>query len=237
MTHFDELPTDADLGHVFRRFPKGIGHLLKYHDAVLRGPSDLSIGERELIAAYVSSLNACAYCTGAHSVIAETFGIDPELLQRITESPDAIDPKLKPLFNYVKKLTLTPSKILQEDAQAVYAVGFSDEALFDAISICALFNFMNRIVEGAGLETSAEARAATRERYKKVKAIPPTLTSAAAWELLTRPRFTLRVKIPVASAEVVNICALCLPPRSKRRGSEPGCDSKGSGRSPSGHYF
>ena len=173
MTHFDELPTDADLGHVFRRFPKGIGHLLKYHDAVLRGPSDLSIGERELIAAYVSSLNACAYCTGAHSVIAETFGIDPELLQRITESPDAIDPKLKPLFNYVKKLTLSPSKMLLEEAEAVRKSGWSEDALFDAISICALFNFMNRIVEGTGLETSAEARTATRERHRNGKSDTP----------------------------------------------------------------
>ena len=175
MPQFKDIPANADLGHVFRRFPKGADHLLKYHDAVLRGPSDLSIGERELIAAYVSTLNSCNYCAGAHGVIAETFGIDPELLQRIIENPEteSIDPKLGPLFNYVKKLTLSPSKMLPKEAEAVRKSGWSEDALFDAISICALFNFMNRIVEGTGLETSAEARTATRERHRNGKSDTP----------------------------------------------------------------
>ena len=80
MNSFDSLPDDASLLHVFKRFPKGIDHLLRYHDAILRGSSELSIGERELIAAYVSSLNACDYCAGAHTVIASTYGIDEGLI-------------------------------------------------------------------------------------------------------------------------------------------------------------
>ena len=39
----------------------------------------------------------------------------------------------------------------QEDADQVYAAGWDERALHDAIEVCALFNFMNRFVEGHGL--------------------------------------------------------------------------------------
>lgn len=175
MKRFESLPSDASLAHVFKRFPKGIEHLLRYHDAILRGPSELSIGERELIAAYVSTLNACAYCAGAHTVIASTFGIDESIVSALIEDVDTspVDNKLKPLLRFARQLTLAPARIPPEAREAVPDAGWSEDALFDTISICALFNFMNRIVEGAGLETSAEARAATRDRHGKGKSDTP----------------------------------------------------------------
>src|SRR6202161_4880794 len=39
-------------------------------EVLLRGPSTLSRGERELIAAYVSGLNDCQYCSASHSACA-----------------------------------------------------------------------------------------------------------------------------------------------------------------------
>ena len=42
----------------------------------------------------------------------------------------------------------------QEDAAQVFAAGWDEQALHDAISVCALFNFMNRLVEGMGIKTS-----------------------------------------------------------------------------------
>src|SRR5689334_9367784 len=41
-----------------------------FADVLLRGPSPLSPGERELIAAYVSALNGCAFCRGSHGAAA-----------------------------------------------------------------------------------------------------------------------------------------------------------------------
>ena len=39
-------------------------------EVLLRGPGTLTRGERELIAAYVSGLNDCQYCSGSHSACA-----------------------------------------------------------------------------------------------------------------------------------------------------------------------
>jgi hypothetical protein len=43
------------------------------------------------------------------------------------------------------------------DAAAVYAAGWDERALFDGISVCALFNFMNRLVDGTGLQPNPSA--------------------------------------------------------------------------------
>lgn len=157
MTVFSSLPEDAHLMHIFKRFPKMVPSLLALHDAILRSESGLSVGERELIAAYTSLQNACNFCHGAHTNIARMFGIDDELLNQLHEdlATAAIPEKLKPILAYTRKLTLTPAKIVQADADAVYQAGWSEDDLFDVICTCALFNFMNRIVDGSDIKVPA----------------------------------------------------------------------------------
>ncbi len=74
------LPDDASLRQIFPKFPATSAPLLDYHEVLLRGPSPLSVAERELIAAYVSSLNACGYCHGIHARTAAEFGVEESLL-------------------------------------------------------------------------------------------------------------------------------------------------------------
>lgn len=156
MAMFPSLPQPPQLDSVFRRFPYTAPPLLEFHDRVLRDPSPLTVAERELIAAYVSGLNACTYCHGSHVIAAEAFGIDPTLVSQLLENLDApaVRSRLTPILRFVRKLTLTPSRMTEADAAAVYAEGWEEQALFDAISVCALFNFMNRLVEGLGVQVN-----------------------------------------------------------------------------------
>jgi len=156
MKIFPSLPSDAKLPDVFQRFPNIILPLLELSDRILRDQSPLTVAERELIAAYVSGLNACRYCFGGHQLAAEAFGVDPVLFDGLMENPDSseVGDQLKPILDYVRKLTESPSRISSTDAERVYAVGWDEQALFDAISVCALFNFMNRLVEGSGIAFS-----------------------------------------------------------------------------------
>lgn len=153
MPFLKSMPADAGLLSVFTLHPATALPLLDYHEALLRGESPLSIGERELIAAFVSALNACNYCHGVHSATAAAFGIDETTITTLLADIDtsAIDERLKPLFRYVRKLTLSPSRMLQADADVVFAAGWSEDALYHAVSVCALFNFMNRLVDGLGI--------------------------------------------------------------------------------------
>lgn len=173
MKLIDSLPNNPHLADVFRLFSKGVIPLLEYHDIILRDESPFTIEQREIIAAYVSGLNGCQFCYGAHKRIAESFGVDATLLEEaivnIETSP--IESKLKPILRYVKTLTLHPSKITKSLIDDIKAVGWSDEAIYDAASVCALFNFMNRIVEGMGVVPSAPISSAksgipTKEDYR-----------------------------------------------------------------------
>lgn len=150
---FPSLPDTAHLADVFKAFPATVRPLLEFHDILMRGDSDLSVAERELIAAYVSGLNACAFCFGAHKLMARAFGVDQALMDALVTDLDTapVEDALRPLLAYVAKLTRTPSTITEADAQAVYEAGWSEGALYDAIQTCALYNLMNRIVEGTGV--------------------------------------------------------------------------------------
>lgn len=150
---FPSLPPDLQLLDLFRRFPHSVPPLLEYHDRLLRDSSPLTVAERELIAAFVSALNSCDFCHGAHAIAASVYGIDEQVLVAIVADPGTapIDGRLKPILAYVRKLTLTPAMMTPGDAERVYEAGWDERALFDAISVCALFNMMNRIVSGAGI--------------------------------------------------------------------------------------
>lgn len=156
MPVFPSIDGEPGLDKVFRRFPHTVLPLLEYHDRLLRDPSPLTVAERELIAAYVSGLNACTYCHGAHIVAARAFGVESDMFEGLMADLEtsAVDDKLKPILAYVGKLTRTPSLMTDGDAAPVYAAGWDEQALFDAISVCALFNFMNRIVEGSGIKAN-----------------------------------------------------------------------------------
>jgi uncharacterized peroxidase-related enzyme len=153
MTFLESLPADAGLLSIFEAYPATAHPLIRFHDVLLRGESPFTPGERELIAAYVSGVNACTYCTGAHTAAAEAFGVPEGLLAAALSDLDssAVDEKLKPVLRYAGKLTRTPSRMTREDAEAVYAAGWGERGLHDAVLVCALFNFMNRMVEGLGV--------------------------------------------------------------------------------------
>ena len=178
MARLPSLPEKADLADVFRRFPLGVKALCEYTDDLLRGPSPFTVGEREFIAAYVSGVNACNYCHGAHSIIAELHGIDSDLLENVLNDPAAagVEPKMLPVLDYVRKLTEAPARLTDGDAERVFDAGWSEEALYHAISVCAIFNFMNRIVEGCGVESNPAIRDTQKERHAAMRDEPRPYT-------------------------------------------------------------
>jgi alkylhydroperoxidase family enzyme len=54
---------------------------------------------------------------------------------------------LRATLGFLEKLTLRPEEVGAADAAAVRAAGVSDEALEDAIHVCALFNAIDRIAD------------------------------------------------------------------------------------------
>lgn len=63
---------------------------------------------------------------------------------------------MRPLLWYVGKLTREPARVSHSDARRVLDAGWDEEALHDAVSVCALFNFMNRFVSGLGVSAGED---------------------------------------------------------------------------------
>ena len=76
----------------------------KASQEIMRGKSSFTEAERETMAAYVSGLNACAFCHGSHKAVAEQFGISPKVIEQLVENIDSapINEPLKPVFHYLK---------------------------------------------------------------------------------------------------------------------------------------
>lgn len=158
MPFLPDLPDNAKVPHVLGQYRSGAKALVELHQAILREESPIEVRDREMIAAYVSSLNACDYCIGAHTNTAMLFGVPEGLVEDLVADIDkaAVDDKLKPILKFVKKLTETPTRMTQADADAVYEAGWDAKALYNAIQICCLYNFMNRFTFGAGLAAIEE---------------------------------------------------------------------------------
>jgi uncharacterized peroxidase-related enzyme len=151
---------------VFRKFPETCTPLLEFHEVLLRGPSPFTEGERELIAAYVSGLNGCRYCHGVHTGTAERLGIASgaiaSLLAGDTEAD--IPPKMRPVLEVAAKLTERADGVTESDAQAIFAAGWNEAAYYHLVGVVALFNFMNRLVEGLGIELNPAYAEAAAQR-------------------------------------------------------------------------
>ena len=110
--------------------------------------------EKEIIAAFVSRLNACDFCFGAHKNVCAALGVDPALFEALVEDIESapVDDRLKPVLAYARKLTLTPNRMTDDDAKACYRAGWSEEDLTIAITVVSSWNWFNRMILGHGID-------------------------------------------------------------------------------------
>ncbi len=170
MSFFKSLPEDAGPPTVFARYPELYGLWSEMSQVLMNGPSPLTAAERELVLAYAAGTTGCAFVYRAHSEVAYAWGIEEGLLDRLLNDLETapIEPKMKPLLSFVRKLTLSPTDITQADADAVFEAGWEEKALHDAIAVTARMSFMRCLVEGHGFQTWTKetARAHAEKRVK-----------------------------------------------------------------------
>ena len=168
MPFFKSLPDDAGPGDVFTAYPQIYGAWSTMSQALMNGPSPLSQGERELILGYAAGVAGCRFVCVAHSAVAYAWGFEHGLVERLLEDAETapVETRLKPLLAYVRKLMLTPGEMSQEDADAVLAAGWTEQALHDAIAVTARAAFMQRLVEGHGFVPMSHEVAAERARRR-----------------------------------------------------------------------
>ncbi len=165
MPFLPSLPQDAGVRKIWETFNPGAHEGLSiFSRSFMRKEGKLTPADKETIAAYVSELNNSEYCFIGHSRAAVKLGADQAvfepLLADIGTAP--VRDEMKPLLRFVKKLTLSPAKVNQEDVDTVFAAGWDEQSIHQAICVCARFSMMNRLTLGHGLianKDNADARA------------------------------------------------------------------------------
>jgi uncharacterized peroxidase-related enzyme len=152
MPHIN-LPTEyPGIRSLFVFRPETANPLCDLAQVLLHNPHPtLSAGERELIAAYVSNLNTCKFCTNSHSAIAKNqLGSDLALVKQVLADPDTapISDKLKALLRIAAKVQSGGKNVRPEDVAQARAEGATDIEIHDAVLIAAAFCMFNRYVDG-----------------------------------------------------------------------------------------
>jgi uncharacterized peroxidase-related enzyme len=120
-------------------------------EVLLRGPNSLSRGERELIAAYVSKLNDCSFCTDSHAAFAAAQL--PEgmvLVDQVRSDPDAaeVSAKMRALLRIAAAVQRGGKNVRDTDVVAAHEAGATDLEIHDTVLIAAAFCLYNRYVDG-----------------------------------------------------------------------------------------
>jgi uncharacterized peroxidase-related enzyme len=120
------------------------------HEA-MRGPSTWSVGDRELMAAFVSKMNACAFCIGAHVATASLAYQDEAKVSAVLSNLETapIEEPLRATLRLLGKLTCEHA-VTADDMRAVLAAGVSREQIADALAVCCAFNTTDRLAAAFG---------------------------------------------------------------------------------------
>jgi uncharacterized peroxidase-related enzyme len=124
---------------------------------LLRGPSTLTEGERELIATVVSHNNACRFCTTAHTAAADLLLGECDTAEKVKQNIETapVNEKMKALLIIARQVQQGGKHVTEQSVARAKKAGATDLEIHDTVLIAALFCLYNRYVDG--LSTVAPA--------------------------------------------------------------------------------
>ena len=119
-------------------------------DVLLRGPSTLSLGERELIATFVSARNDCRYCQTIHGAIAAHHLGDDGVVDEVKRDPSqaSVSEKLRALLVIAGQTAQGGTNVTSSAVARARELGATDLEIHDTVLIAAFFCLCNRYVDG-----------------------------------------------------------------------------------------
>jgi uncharacterized peroxidase-related enzyme len=169
----DELPAEVtdQIGDIAERvgFVPNVARLLavtprhfvgwwRYFDDLMRGESNLTKTQREMIAVVVSAEADCPYCTMAHAAALRLRTKDPVLVDRLISNYRHVElpARDRAMLDFAVKLTNTPALCDRADLDQLREVGYSDEDILHIVEVTAIFNYNIRLATATGLFPNLE---------------------------------------------------------------------------------
>jgi len=169
MSYLSTVPPDKETSALFESIKQAFGFIPNFYQAQTRRPDLVKaevglvhaalIGEgaltrqqKEYIFLVCSASNLSTYCVTAHCEIVRLLrldGPDPEQVA-IDHLSTALPADTKALLNFVVKLSQQPTKVADDDIQALRTFGFSDQQIMEAVVLAGVAKFANFVAFGLG---------------------------------------------------------------------------------------
>jgi uncharacterized peroxidase-related enzyme len=138
------------------------GHVALYRACLHDCSNTVAMWFQEVIASYVSTLNACPYSYANHWANARHLIADRARAAVVEAALQAHDPGVAfdgaelAALRYTEKLTLTPGAMERADVDALRDAGWSDGEILEINQIVGYFCYANRSLNGLGVTTDGD---------------------------------------------------------------------------------
>lgn len=125
--------------------------LYELAETLLRNDSPIPSSERELIAAYVSSLNECQFCAESHAAASRAlYKYNSDTVNAVLDDYKTapVSDKLKALLTIAGKVQKNGRLVTENDVEQARNQGANDREIHDTVLIAAAFSMFNRYVDG-----------------------------------------------------------------------------------------
>ena len=140
----------------FATHPPLLRSMMALADEFLFVEGELSRRQKEMIAALVSTRNACAYCADSHSYFLRIHGGSAEALAAIEQDDlqsSALTLAEQSLLAFVRKVNAESHAISKADVEQVVQAGWTQPQVAEAVHVAALFATFNRVANAFGLSS------------------------------------------------------------------------------------
>ena len=159
MPHIDLPEGLPGITSGFAYRPETAAPMRELAEVLLRGPSTLTSGEREMIATFVSSRNDCSFCRDSHrAAAAHHLDGNYDLVDAVEGDYQSapVSTKLKALLTIAGKVQQAGKQVTSADVEHARAEGATDTEIHDAVLIAAAFCMYNRYVDGLATWTPTD---------------------------------------------------------------------------------
>ena len=159
MSHIPLTNSLPGIQGLLSQFTETAKPLTELAQTLLRRESSLTPGERELIAAHVSSLNECRFCFHSHAAAASAF-LDVEVAAADRAGVEwdvvTISPKMRALLDIAGAVQRSGRDVTGTMVERAKAAGATDREIHDTVLIAAAFCMYNRYVDGLATYTPSD---------------------------------------------------------------------------------
>lgn len=134
--------------------PAFIRQMVDISSSLLFSDGYLARQQKELIATYISRLNACPYCLDSHGFFLMIHGATEEVVQNVMDgnlNNAPITNAERHLLSYLAKVNSEAFKTTAKDVQQLRDLGWSEEQIAEAVHVAAMMGLCNRVVNAFGL--------------------------------------------------------------------------------------